>query len=109
MFSPFRSLAMTAALLLCAGSAAADTLLIQRVKQEPSNVPTRGMHSAQVEARFGAPSEKLDAAGGQKKAWPAIQRWVYPNFTVYFQQGRVIDAVANKVGDAEIGPKPASH
>ena len=85
-----------------------DTLLIERVQEEnKAAMPTRGMTMQQVEARFGAPSERLDPRGGQKRQWPTINRWTYPAFTVYFEKSRVIDAVANKTGDAEVGPKPA--
>lgn len=91
--------------IACAG----DTLLIQRVQEETGNLPMRGLRMAQVEARFGAPAERLDRRGGQKQAWPVIDRWVYPAFTVYFEKGRVIDAVANKAGADEIGPKPAAR
>jgi hypothetical protein len=61
---------------------------------------------AQVEARFGAPAERMDPRGGQKSQWPTINRWAYPEFTVYFEKNRVIDVVANKATTAEIGPKP---
>lgn len=88
------------------GAAGAETLLIDRVKQESGAMPARGMRIADVEKRFGAPSERLQPAGGQKRQWPTIQRWVYPAFTVYFEQGRVIDAVANKADATEVGPKP---
>lgn len=100
---------LTAALLLAiAGTAGADTLLVDRVQQEAAaTMPTRGTTMAQVEARFGAPSVKLDARGGQKRQWPTINRWVYPGFTVYFERTRVVDAVANKAMATEIGPKPA--
>jgi len=85
-----------------------DTLLIERVQEEnKAAMPTRGMTMQQVEARFGAPSERLDPRGGQKRQWPTINRWTYPAFTVYFEKSRVIDAVANKTGDTEVGPKPA--
>ena len=70
-------------------------------------MPARVASVAEVEKRFGAPSERLDPAGGQKRQWPTIQRWVYPAFTVYFEKGRVIDAVANKAAPTEVGPKPA--
>ena len=84
-----------------------DTLLIERVQEENrSAMPARGQTMAQVEARYGAPSEKLDPRGGQKRQWPTINRWVYPAFTVYFEKSRVIDVVANKAGEEEIGPKP---
>jgi hypothetical protein len=84
-----------------------DTLLIERVQEEnKSAMPTRGQTMAQVEARYGAPADKLDPRGGQKRQWPTINRWVYPAFTVYFEKSRVIDVVANKADAQEIGPKP---
>jgi len=85
-----------------------DTLLIERVAQEnTAAMPARGMTMQQVEAKFGAPSSKLDPRGGQKHAWPTINRWTYPTFTVYFEKSRVVDAVANKADPNEVGPKPA--
>src|SRR5690606_27297133 len=57
-----------------------DTLLIERVREEPGNLPARGMSMAQVEAKFGAPRDRLDPRGGQKRAWPTINRWTYPAF-----------------------------
>lgn len=84
-----------------------DTLLIERVREEnQAAMPARGMTMAQVEAKYGAPSEKLEPRGGQKRAWPTINRWSYPNFTVYFEKSKVIDVVATKTDDTEIGPKP---
>ena len=84
-----------------------DTLLIERIQEEnKSAMPTRGQTMAQVEARYGAPADKLDPRGGQKRQWPTINRWVYPAFTVYFEKSRVIDVVANKADEQEIGPKP---
>ena len=95
------------AVLALAGAASAETLLIDRVQQEPKMaMPARGMSMAQVQARFGAPSERLDPRGGQKHQWPTINRWSYPTFTVYFEKNKVIDAVATKVNADEIGPKP---
>jgi hypothetical protein len=94
------------ALLAYAGAAGAETLLIDRVQQERIPMPTRGMSMADVEARFGAPSERLDPRGGQKRQWPTINRWVYPGFVVYFEKNKVIDAVANQAMATETGPKP---
>ncbi|HEY0660769.1 MAG TPA: hypothetical protein VGD21_05565 [Lysobacter sp.] len=95
------------ALLALAGAASAETLLIERVQEENrAAMPTRGQTMAQVEARYGAPSERLDPRGGQKRQWPTINRWVYPAFTVYFEKNKVIDVVANKATAEEIGPKP---
>ena len=95
------------ALLALAGAVSAETLLVDRVKEESKTaMPARGQTMAQVEAKYGAPSEKLDPRGGQKRQWPTINRWVYPEFTVYFEKSKVIDVVANKADAQEIGPKP---
>ena len=95
------------ALLALSGTVSADTLLIERVQEEAkADVPVRGQTMAQVESKYGAPSEKLDPQGGQKRQWPTINRWVYPTFTVYFEKSRVVDVVANKATAEEIGPKP---
>ena len=96
-------------LLVLAGlsaNAQADTLLIERVDKPANAIPARGLTMAEVEARFGAPGEKLDPRGGQKQQWPTINRWVYPDFVVYFEKNRVIDVVAHKASPEEIGPKP---
>ncbi|MCD9026971.1 hypothetical protein LDO26_01915 [Luteimonas sp. BDR2-5] len=99
---------LSGALLICAAPASADTLLIDRSRQTANMaVPTRGMSMAQVEASFGAPAERLDPRGGQKRQWPTINRWVYPAFTVYFENSRVIDTVVNQAAASEVGPKPA--
>ncbi|MEO5566317.1 MAG: hypothetical protein ABIR05_06645 [Luteimonas sp.] len=94
--------------LACAAPAAdGDTLLIERVQIESRALPAPGMSMAQVQARYGAPARRLAPRGGQSRAWPTINRWSYPTFTVYFEKDRVIDAVINKSSPSEIGPKPA--
>ena len=99
---------LSAALLALPLSASAETLLIERVQDENAvALPTRGLSMAEVEARHGAPADRMDPRGGQKSQWPTIHRWVYPQFTVYFEQNRVIDAVLNKADPTEVGPKPA--
>ena len=99
---------LSAALLALPLSASAETLLIERVQDESAvALPTRGLSMAEVEARHGAPADRMDPRGGQKSQWPTIHRWVYPQFTVYFEQNRVIDAVLNKADPTEVGPKPA--
>jgi hypothetical protein len=85
----------------------ADTLLIDRVETEKSlPLPNRGLSMADVEARYGAPEERMDPRGGQKSQWPVINRWVYPSFIVYFERSHVIDVVARKATAMETGPKP---
>ena len=87
--------------------AGADTLLIDRVKSEQSlPLPTRGLSMADIEARYGAPEERLDPRGGQNPQWPVINRWVYPSFIVYFEKNKVIDVVAHQASPGEVGPKP---
>ncbi|MFT3762499.1 MAG: hypothetical protein QM761_07785 [Pseudoxanthomonas sp.] len=93
--------------LAVAGGASADTLLIDRANKPVVAVPVRGQTTQQVVARFGEPLQKLSPEGGQKKQWPVINRWVYADFTIYFEKNRVIDVVANKASPEEIGPKPA--
>ncbi len=94
------------AVLACA-SAHADTLLIDRSQEKPATaLPIRGQSMQEVQSRFGDPSERLDPRGGQKRQWPTINRWVYPQFTVYFEKQKVIDVVANKADANEVGPKP---
>lgn len=95
------------ALLGFAGVAGADTLLIERTQEaSTAAMPTRGLSASEVEARFGAPQQKLEPRGGQRRQWPVINRWMYPAFTVYFEKNRVIDVVINQAGANEIGPKP---
>ena len=92
-------------LLLAATAVHAYTLLIERVESEPE-LPVRGLSMGDIEARYGAPEERLDPRGGQKSQWPVINRWVYPSFVVYFEDSRVIDVVARKAAPLETGPKP---
>ena len=103
---PFALLAFATAASAQQREIVGDTLLVERVQAEPGNLPSRGLTMAQVEARFGAPAQRLEPRGGQKRDWPTIHRWVYPGYTVYFERTRVIDVVLNKADAGEIGPKP---
>lgn len=103
---PLLQLAVLAAIASAPGLVAAETLLIERVQDETMALPTRGMSMAAVQTRFGAPTDKLDARGGQKRQWPTINRWRYPNFVVYFERDKVIDAVAVQADPTETGPAP---
>jgi len=85
----------------------ADTLLVDRARMsKPMAQPMRGMSMAQVEQRFGAPMQKLDPRGGEQHDWPTINRWMYPNYTVYFERTHVVDIVLNHASPEEIGPAP---
>lgn len=63
--------------------------------QAPAQTPSRGMSMAQVEQRFGAPTERFAAVGQ-----PPITRWVYPGFVVYFEYQHVVHAVASRAATA---------
>lgn len=88
--------------------ARADVLLIERVQAaQAKDLPARGLTMEQVQARWGTPQAQMEPRGGQKPQWPVINRWNYPEFTVYFERDRVIDAVLIKAAAEEVGPKPA--
>ena len=57
------------------------------VERLPS-MPQRGTSMDTVEARLGAPEKRFAAVGD-----PPITRWVYPQFTVYFEHERVLHSV----------------
>ena len=63
-------------------------------------LPGRGMNMTQVEEKFGPPLQKLPEVGD-----PPIIRWVYPNYTVYFEYQFVINSVLNSAAGA---PVPSS-
>lgn len=67
----------------------ADTLSIANAPQGAAS-PHRGMTMDQVRAKFGAANEELPAVGT-----PPITRWVYADFTVYYEHQYVIHAVAH--------------
>ena len=53
--------------------------------------PGRGMTMAEVEQRFGTPLERREAVGE-----PPITRWIYADYTVYFEHQYVIRAVLRR-------------
>ncbi len=50
--------------------------------------PHRGSTMAAVQSRFGEPTNRHAAVGN-----PPISRWDYPQFSVYFENDRVLHAV----------------
>ena len=74
-----------------------DVLIIERVTNTSGiSKPAKGMSMAQVEKRFGTPSTRQAAIGE-----PPIARWVYSDFTVYFEHSHVIHAVVNRASPTE--------
>ncbi len=58
------------------------------VRDSTVDHPARGSTMQAVESHFGAPANKHAAVGR-----PAITRWDYPGFSVFFENDRVIHAV----------------
>ena len=80
-----------AAALSGAGTALADTLLVEGVTAAQPTAgerPARGSSRASVEARFGAPGTRSSAVGK-----PPITRWDYPDFVVFFEYDHVVHSV----------------
>ena len=78
--------------MLLSGAAAAETLVVEgqvAVRQSSVERPSRGATMTAVEQRFGAPASKHAAVGR-----PPITRWDYARFSVFFENDRVIHAVA---------------
>ena len=81
-------------LALVAGTARADTLLIDGVESDAQSASTRpksGMTMTAVESTYGAPAQRHPTVGQ-----PPITRWDYPSFSVYFEHDRVIHAVVRR-------------
>ena len=68
----------------------ADTLSISDPRPAV-HVPERGMNMDQVESSFGAPNERIGAVGE-----PPIARWVYGQYTVYFEHQLVLHSVVHQ-------------
>ncbi len=91
----FRIALLVSSLSLCGlAPLQADELQMHSVGEQKSMEavprPTRGLTMAQVEQRFGEPQEKLPAVGK-----PPITRWVYGNYTVYFEHQYVLHSVVH--------------
>ncbi len=79
--------------LLISSVVRAETIAVgDQVSVRESDVarPSRGMSMKTVEAKFGAPQNRHPAVGK-----PAITRWDYPAFSVFFENQYVIHAVVN--------------
>ncbi len=94
-------LLVTMAVLLAAGGASGEVLLIDALRQDPPNAPgglerpVRGMTMAQVEVRFGPPKTRHPAVGD-----PPITRWDYDGFSVYFEHQYVLHSVVHRTRTA---------
>jgi hypothetical protein len=85
------SLALTLTSLWCTAATAETMVVDDQVVVRPSTVqvPARGQTMSAIEAKFGAPQTRHAAVGT-----PPITRWDYASFSVFFENDRLIDAVA---------------
>ena len=82
-------LAVSLATALPSTSAFADTLLIDSAQSAAATArPAHGASMDQVLQRFGEPQQRLGPVGE-----PPISRWVYEDFTTYFEGDTVIHSV----------------
>ncbi|PLY16034.1 MAG: hypothetical protein C0631_05275 [Sedimenticola sp.] len=90
-------LLLAATFTVAAPVASADVLLIDAISETPVNSeegllrPKRGQKMDSVRGRFGDPKQEIPWVGE-----PPISRWVYDNFTVYFEHEYVINTVVHR-------------
>lgn len=89
------TLLMTCVLLAGSLSAHADVIEMPppAATAAPVQLPAKGIRMATVQKQYGAPLRKHAAVGGDTRKHPPITRWDYAGFSVFFERGRVIDAV----------------
>ncbi|MCB1864800.1 MAG: hypothetical protein KDG50_05180 [Chromatiales bacterium] len=86
-------ISLTAALTAPVASHA-DVLLLDSINRAPPNSsaglerPAGGESMETVLSRYGEPSRRVAAVGE-----PPISRWVYPQFTVYFEHSLALHSV----------------
>lgn len=87
----FKSIAVVA-FLVTAGSVAADVLLIEEVRERMQrDLPENGLTKSEVEQRYGRPNERRAPVGE-----PPISRWLYDDYSVYFEHDLVIESVLHR-------------
>lgn len=86
-----KSIALSA-FLLTTGSVAADVLLIEEVRERMRrDLPANGLTKTEVEQRYGRPNERRAPVGQ-----PPISRWLYDEYSVYFEHDLVIESVLHR-------------
>lgn len=55
-----------------------------------ASLPSRGASMENVLSMIGEPDKKLESVGQ-----PPITRWIYPNYTLYFEDSLLLHAVEN--------------
>lgn len=97
----FKSIAVIA-FLLSAGAVAADVLLIDEVRERMQrDLPDNGLTKSEVEQRYGRPNERRAPVGE-----PPISRWLYDDYSVYFERDLVIESVLHHGAVLSSGTSP---
>ncbi|MFU8878093.1 MAG: hypothetical protein ACNA7E_08115 [Wenzhouxiangellaceae bacterium] len=99
------ALLISGLLLLAAGQIRADVLLIEEVRERMlRDLPTNGMSAVEVERRYGAPNQRHSPVGD-----PPITRWVYDDYSVYFEYDVVLESVLHHGAVLGRDTQSASH
>ena len=94
---PLTALLLASTITLISPQAKADVLLIDAIIESPATSsqgvphPVTGQSMDQVRQHHGQPAKELPWIGD-----PPISRWVYSDFTVYFEHQHVITTVVHR-------------
>lgn len=71
----------------------AESIAVPIAQQGNNSVetPKNGINKAKVESQYGAPLQRVSSIGE-----PPISKWVYQDFTVYFENDLVLHSVRHK-------------
>ena len=86
-----KSTAWLSAVVLLSATAGAETMETRGIGPAPAGSPYNGMSMDRVLQRHGEPKERIAPVGE-----PPIARWVYPDYTVYFEYALVLTSVGNR-------------
>ncbi len=80
----------------------AGALSLPAISMAAGELPKRGMTQDQIRQQYGQPNEMVPPVGK-----PAISRWVYDDFTVYFEDRFSLHAVEHKRPEPQPQPDAA--
>ncbi len=86
-----KSTAWLSAVVLLSTTAGAETMETRGIGPAPAGSPYNGMSMGRVLQRHGEPQARMTPVGE-----PPITRWVYPDYTVYFEHELVLTSVGNR-------------
>ncbi|MEN1728702.1 MAG: hypothetical protein AAGJ52_09700 [Pseudomonadota bacterium] len=88
--------------------ASADILLIEKVRERLlRDLPVNGLTMTEVREQYGDPEDRAGPVGQ-----PPITRWVYGDYSVYFEHDIVIESVLHReavIREAESQGDPDSN